>query len=76
VTVPVTGNATTVPALSPAGTNATLTESNLFNATSNCIQVASACGAGVTSADALASLTSAGGWFITLGTARRSWAAR
>jgi len=71
VTVPVTGNATTVPALSPAGTNATLTESNLFNATSNCIQVASACGAGVTSADALASLTSAGGWYLTLGTGEK-----
>jgi len=71
VTVPVTGNATTVPALSPAGSNATLTESNLFNATSNCIQVASACGAGVTSADAMASLTSAGGWYLILGTGEK-----
>jgi type IV pilus assembly protein PilY1 len=71
LTVPVTGNATTVPALSPAGANATLTESDLFNATSNCIQVAAACGAGVTPADALATLVTSGGWFITLGTGEK-----
>ncbi|MGQ0579657.1 MAG: hypothetical protein ACT4PQ_12225 [Betaproteobacteria bacterium] len=71
LTVPVTANATTVPALSPAGTNATLTESDLFDATDNCIQVAADCGTGVTPADAMATLASADGWYVTLRTGEK-----
>jgi Tfp pilus tip-associated adhesin PilY1 len=46
-----------------------LDESDLFDATSNCIQDSSACdsGAGETPETALADLASADGWYITLG---------
>ncbi|HKB82492.1 MAG TPA: hypothetical protein VKD04_04705, partial [Burkholderiales bacterium] len=66
LTTPVAGNVSTNPALSPAGTNPTIIESAMFDASSDCIQVAAACGTGVTPADALASLNSSSGWFITL----------
>jgi type IV pilus assembly protein PilY1 len=63
---PVTGNASTVPALSPVGTNPTLVEGDLFDATSNCIQDPAGCPPGVTSAEAEAELAGADGWFMTL----------
>jgi len=66
LTVPVAGNVSTNPALSPAGTNPTITESAMFDATSDCIQVAANCASGVTPAAALASLVSSSGWYITL----------
>jgi type IV pilus assembly protein PilY1 len=66
LTSPVSGNVSTAPPLSPAGTTPTIVESAMFDASSDCIQVASACGAGVTPADALASLTASSGWFVTL----------
>ena len=69
---PVTANASTVPALSPVGTNAVLGETDLFDITDNCIQEASACPAGVTQADAEASLTAADGWYLALGTGEKS----
>lgn len=65
-TVPVTGDVSTRPAPSPAGTNATLTESALADVTTDCIQNASACPAGVTPDIALDQLNSASGWFIRL----------
>ncbi|HEV8645722.1 MAG TPA: hypothetical protein VGR01_09145 [Burkholderiales bacterium] len=65
-TVPVTGDVSTRPALSPAGTNATLTESALADVTTDCIQDASACPTGVTPDIALDQLNSASGWFIRL----------
>ena len=66
LTDPVSGNVSTRPALSPAGTNPTFVESAMFDATSNCIQTAGACASGVTPADALGSLNASSGWFITL----------
>ena len=66
LTDPVSGNVSTRPALSPAGANPTTLESAMFDATSNCIQTASACASGVTPGDALGSLNSSSGWFITL----------
>lgn len=58
------------------GDNATITESGstspdpdlpgLFDATSNCIQDATACGTGVTPSDATAALGVSTGWYITL----------
>ncbi|MGH8631423.1 MAG: hypothetical protein ACREU7_11765, partial [Burkholderiales bacterium] len=68
---PVTGNASTTPALSPAGTDPSITESDLFDATSNCIQEASGCPPGVTSAQAQTTLASSDGWFFTLGTGEK-----
>ena len=65
-TVPVSGNVSTNPPLSPAGTNPTFVESAMFDATSNCIQTASACASGVTPANALGSLNTSSGWYITL----------
>ena len=62
----VSGNVSTNPPLSPAGTNPTIVESAMFDATSDCIQVASACASGVTPASALGSLNASSGWFITL----------
>jgi Tfp pilus tip-associated adhesin PilY1 len=70
-TSPVTGNASTVPALSPAGTNPTLVEADLFDATTNCIQDESGCPAGVTSTQAETDLANADGWFITLSTGEK-----
>jgi len=69
---PVTANASTVPALSPVGTNAVLGETDLFDITDNCIQDASGCPSGVTQADAEASLTAADGWYLVLGTGEKS----
>lgn len=61
-TVPIAGNASTNPALSPAGTNATILESALFDATSDCIQTCT----GSAQTAALGSLGSSSGWYITL----------
>ena len=66
LTVPVSGNVSTRPALSPAGTILTTVESAMFDATSDCIQTAGACASGVTPADAVGSLNASSGWFITL----------
>ena len=66
LTVPVSGNVSTRPSLSPAGAIPTIVESAMFDATSDCIQVAAACASGVTPADALGSLNASSGWFITL----------
>ncbi len=71
LTDPVTGNVSTRPSLSPAGTTPTIVESAMFDATSDCIQVAAACGSGVTPADALGSLNTSSGWFITLGSGEK-----
>ena len=66
LTVPVSGNISTTPALSPAGTSPTIVESAMFDATSDCIQTASACASGVTPALALGSLNASSGWYMTL----------
>ena len=65
---PVTGDATTTPALSPAPATPTpsVTEADMFDATSNCIQDAAACVAGQTSADAVTALGNSDGWYVTL----------
>jgi len=65
-TAPITGNVSTVPTLSPAGTSATLIESALADVTSDCIQDASACPSGVTPTTAAAQLSAAGGWYVRL----------
>jgi type IV pilus assembly protein PilY1 len=65
-TVPVTGDATTRPALSPAGTNASITESSLADVTTDCIQNASACTGGQTPDLALTQLNTADGWYLRL----------
>jgi Tfp pilus tip-associated adhesin PilY1 len=70
-TVPVTGDASTTPSLSPAGTNATLTETDLADVTTDCIQDATACPPGVTPEIALDELNSADGWFIRLETGEK-----
>ena len=67
----VTGNITTRPAPSPAGTAATLTESALADVTSDCIQTASACPSGVTPAIAAAQLATASGWYVRLATGEK-----
>jgi type IV pilus assembly protein PilY1 len=65
-TVPVTGDVSTRPTPSPAGTNATLTESALADVTTDCIQNEAACPSGVTSDIALDQLSTASGWYIRL----------
>ena len=65
-TVPVTGDISTRPTPSPAGTNATLTEGALADVTTDCIQNAAACPSGVTPDIALDQLNSASGWYIRL----------
>ena len=49
----------------------TIPESAMFDATSNCIQDASACTGGDTPTSALADLATASGWYITLGTGEK-----
>jgi Tfp pilus tip-associated adhesin PilY1 len=69
---PATGNITTTPALTPAGTVPSITEADMFDATSNCIQDAAACVVGQTSADAVAALTAANGWYVTLASGEKT----
>ncbi|MEX0960426.1 MAG: hypothetical protein WDZ63_14190 [Burkholderiales bacterium] len=68
---PITGNLSTVPAVADP-LYPTLVESDLFDATSNCIQDESGCPAGVTSTDAETDLSSADGWYITLAEGEKS----
>ncbi len=60
---PVTG---TDPVTAP-----TIVESAMFDATTNCIQDASACAPGQTQADALTALGNSSGWYITLGSGEK-----
>ena len=48
------------------GSHSVIQESNLYDATTNCIQDPSACTSGVTSEIAQADLDASGGWYITL----------
>jgi Tfp pilus tip-associated adhesin PilY1 len=64
---PQTGNVSTVPALSPVGTTAVITESALFDATTNCIQDCT----GQAQANAVADLGTSSGWYITLGSGEK-----
>jgi type IV pilus assembly protein PilY1 len=53
------------------GTNPSIVEGTMFDATNNCIQEQSACGTGVTSVTARASLNAATGYYVTLGTGEK-----
>ncbi len=62
------GSLTTALVTSPNTPPATITESNLFDVTNNCLQTASTCntGAGQTQASAAASLLAAKGWMLQM----------
>ena len=49
----------------------TITESDLYDVTNNCVQVEAACTSGVTSANAAAGIANAKGWYLTMGTGEK-----
>ena len=53
------------------GANPSILESTMFDASNNCIQEQSACGTGITSATAAASLNAATGYYVTLATGEK-----